>query len=66
MKLTVTGRYRNGPTSYEAGQVIDVTDEIGGFLMRDSPGTFELADVVTETASGIKAVDRRARGGQRR
>ena len=74
VKLTVLGRYRNGSVAYEAGQVIDVADAVGEFLQRDSPGTFAperakvpaLESSIEETATGLKAPDRRARGGQRR
>lgn len=81
MRLRVTGRYRstarvsrpgtNGVSfvdefvSYEAGDVIDVADEVAEFLMRDSPGTFVADNAMsTETATGIVANDRRARGGR--
>ncbi len=74
MRLNVLGRYRSGAGRYEAGQVIDVTDAQGEFLQRDSPGTFAIEGAeapalehsIEETATGIKAPDRRARGGQRR
>ena len=69
MRLLALSRYRNGETAYAAGEVIDVPDEMGEFLQRDSPGTFvteQVAEAVTELVSGIKAVDRRVRGGQRR
>lgn len=74
MRLLVLGRYRNGATVYAEGQVIDVSDAEGEFLQRDSPGTFAtegaqaptLEHSIEETATGIIAPDRRARGGQRR
>jgi len=69
VRLLALSRYRNGATVYEAGQVIDVSDAEGELLQRDSPGTFvteQVAEAVTETVSGIAAVDRRARGGKRR
>jgi len=69
MRLLVIGRYRNGEVRFEPGQVVDVSDAEGELLQRDSPGSFapeQIAEAVTETVSGIKAVDRRGRGGQRR
>jgi hypothetical protein len=72
MKLHVRGHYRNGSVNYAEGQVIEVSDAEGEFLQRDSPGTFAikgaaaLEDSTVETVTGIKAPDRRGRGGQRR
>lgn len=72
MRLRVLGRYRAGDVAYEAGQVVDVKDGEGAFLLRDSPGSFEVEEdhppTVAEspTATGIEALDRRGRGGQRR
>lgn len=66
MKLTVTSRYRNGETSYEKGQVIDVPEALGEFLLRDSPGSFSAGKAAPEegaTATGVPSVDRRQRGG---
>lgn len=41
MKLLCKGRYSNKPRGlgYEPG-LIEVTDEIGAFLLRDAPGSF--------------------------
>lgn len=40
MKLEVKARYRNRNTAYDAGQVIEVTEDEAAALMADSPDTF--------------------------
>ena len=64
MQLVVLSDYRAGAVAYKKGQTIHVSDLVGEFLLRDSPGSFELVE--SETASGIQTEDRRARGGRRR
>lgn len=68
MRLHCIGRYRSGPVAYEVGQVVDVPDAAGEFLLRDSPGSFTLdkPKANSETASGLPAHDRHARGGHAR
>ncbi len=81
MRLVCVSRYRSAYGEYEAGQDVDVTDDVAGLLLRDSPGSFKipapdkpkaveppLAETAmsTETATGLTAPDRRARGGRRR
>lgn len=80
MQLKVNARYRTQDVSYEAGQIIDATEAEASHLMADSPDTFaplgmpapDVADVPdlsamsTETATGLIAPDRRARGGKKR
>ena len=81
MRLICTGRYRSSLGSYESGQDVDVTDEVAGLLLSDSPGSFKIptpdkakpveeplteAAMSTETATGIVAPDRKARGGRKR
>lgn len=81
MQLMVNARYRTQAISYEAGQIIDATEAEAAHLMADSPGTFsalgvtpspvvadvpDLSAMSTETATGIVAPDRRARGGAKR
>lgn len=76
MRLYVLGRYRSAAGSFEPGAAIDVAEEVGEFLLRDSPGSFrrDVAEgppssppvATEETVSGLEAHDRRARGGQRR
>ena len=78
MRLICISRYRSSFGSFTAGQEVDVTDDIGELLMRDSPGSFELnvpvapnpepvpEVAISITASGLETPDRRARGGQRR
>ena len=67
MRLTCVGRYRSSAGEYSPGQVVDVRDEVGEFLLRDSPSSFRLAEEETpaesQTATGIAAHDRRQRGG---
>lgn len=78
MQLRVNSRYSTQTVSYAAGDTIDVTDAEAERLMADSPGTFaalgvpapvvadvpEMDAISTETATAIKAPDRRARGGK--
>lgn len=69
MKLTCTSAYRTQSVVYTVGQIIEVKDEEGELLLRDSPGSFEIEQVKaisTETATGVKAPDRRLRGGNKR
>lgn len=80
MQLKVNSRYRTQAVSYEAGQIIDASEAEAAHLMADSPGTFsalgipapvvadvpDLSAMSTETATGIVAPDRRARGGAKR
>ncbi len=81
MRLICTGRYRSGLGDYEEGQDVDVTDEVAGLLLSDSPGSFKIptpdkpepveeplteAAMSTETQTGLTAPDRRARGGRKR
>ena len=42
MRLICTGRYRSGLGDYEEGQDVDVTDDVAGLLLRDSPGSFKI------------------------
>ena len=77
-ELRVLGRYRSGHGSFEPGQLLQLNDEQAEFLLRDSPSSFarvaaplsepepDLSAMSTETASGLVAPDRRARGGRRR
>ncbi len=78
MRLICKSPYRTQTVAYKVGEVIDVKDEEGALLLRDSPGSFEtpqaqvakaapdVADTSTETATGIEAPDRRGRGGKKR
>ena len=94
MRLVCKSPYRTQAVAYKVGQVIDVKDEEGAFLLRDSPGSFRKGDpdhtadvrknapdepdagdddaeaktaaISTETETGIKAPDRRGRGGKKR
>jgi hypothetical protein len=73
VELRVRSRYRSGEVEYAEGTVIHVSEEMGAFLLRDSPGSFEevrAADEpgveTAETATGMDVPDRRARGGLRR
>ena len=65
MRLRVTGDYRSSLGEYRAGQVVEVSDATGELLMRDSPGSFRPDEAMSsETATGLIASDRRARGGR--
>lgn len=49
MKLRVVQNYNSNTASYQAGQVIDVPDALGEWLMRDSTGSFQVeADPVED------------------
>ena len=41
MKLLVKHDYRSNAASYRAGQIIEVPDEFGAWLQRDSESCFE-------------------------
>ena len=41
MKLKVLNQYKSQKAQYRLGQVIEVDDPDGDFLMRDAPGCFE-------------------------
>ena len=70
MRLICISDYRAGSVSYHAGQDVDVPDVVAAFLLRDSPGSFRKdeweSEHSEETATEIKAPDRRARGGRKR
>ena len=77
MRLHAKGSYRSSWGEWPAGKTDTVSDEVGGFLLRDSPGTFEVVEdtalakealsaMSTETETGLVVPDRRARGGRRR
>lgn len=71
-----------GMFDFEPGQDVDVSEEMAGLLLRRSPGSFkvptpekpepepepepDLSAMSTETATGLVAPDRRARGGKKR
>lgn len=56
--------------SFRAGEEVHVDEHVAAFLLRASPGSFERVEGPAvegeETASGIPAADRRARGGRKR
>ena len=77
MKLKCLAPYESGVGRFRPGQVIEESDEVCEFLLRDSPGTFEaievpiesapdLGAISEETATGLVVPDRRMRGGRRR
>ena len=82
MKLRAKSVYRSSWGEWPKGKTDTVGDEVGEFLLRDSPGTFEVLDgqeeqgreeveerlgaMSTETQTGLVVPDRRARGGKRR
>ncbi len=81
MRLVCLSRYRSALGDYSEGQDVDVTDDVAGLLLRDSPGSFKIptpdkpepvaeplteAAMSTETQTGLTAPDRRARGGRKR
>ena len=65
MKLRCTAAYRSGLGAWKPGDAVDVRDEVGELLLRDSPGSFErVAEPGPVTASGVPASDRMQRGGR--
>lgn len=80
MKLRALRRYSSDPGGeWPAGREDDVSEELGQYLLRDSPGTFEVVGLPgpatpeaqaavgamsTETATGLVPGDRRQRGGK--
>ena len=76
MKLKVLSLYRSGAVRYETGATIDVRDDEGELLLRDSPGSFRIVAPATveafveahstPTDTGLTAPDRKLRGGKRR
>ena len=82
MKLRAKSDYRSSWGEWPKDKTDTVSDEVGAFLLRDSPGTFEALDgqeeqgreeieerlgaMSTETQTGLVVPDRRARGGKRR
>ena len=44
MQLNVLGDYAGHGVRYRAGTVITVPDDEGEFLLRDSPGSFEVCE----------------------
>ena len=55
MRLEVLGNYAGHGVRYVAGTIITVPDEKGEFLLRDSPGSFE---VYEEKEKKTKAVEK--------
>ncbi len=71
MILRVLSRYRNGTVDYEEGTEVHVKDDEGEFLLRDSPGSFEVVDAQGPAAENVHddaagGVDRKERGGRSR
>lgn len=73
MQLRVCSGYSNGSVAYAAGQLLEVSAEMGELLLRDSPGSFEV--VAPERAgdpdgdppeAAVESRDRRQRGGKAR
>lgn len=73
MKLTVKGGYSSAAAGpFKAGDEVHVSDSLGEFLLRDSPGTFERAgEAVPQEPAGepgavTKGVNRQMTGGKTR
>ncbi len=58
MRLRVVHDYNSQRGQYKAGQIIEVSDEFGTWLMRDSVSCFVLADEVQNVAFDAPPVDR--------
>ena len=75
--LECVSRYRRGDREYLPGQELHLTDAQADYLRRDSPGSFKVREevapnpepevvVASKMSSGLKAPDRRSRGGRKR
>ena len=80
MKLRCASAFKNEVGVYQPGDVFDIADAEGAYLLACSPDSFKRIDVArgpasaavaeavtahsAETASGLVAMDRRARGGR--
>ena len=62
MRLKCVSNYRSSAGEWRKDQVLDVSDSIGEYLLRDSPGSFR----AEEPVDPVKSVDRQQRGGRRR
>lgn len=63
MRLRVVQNYNSNTASYQAGQVIDVPDALGEWLMRDSTGSFEPVEdaPVVEEPRRLRVANRAAK-----
>lgn len=82
MRVKCVSPYTSNFGTFKVGQIIDVSDYMGGVLLRDSPGSFveirpnpqeerapeaeQVGAMSEETATGIVAPDRRQRRGRSR
>lgn len=61
MRLICVSNYRNGTDAFIKGAILDVSDSVGEFLLRDSPGSFRVeAEAKPEKVEGV---NRQQRGG---
>lgn len=63
MRLLCISDYRSGAGDYREGTVLDVSDSIGEYLMRDSPGSFVAEDEAKPKKPGV---DRQQKAGNTR
>lgn len=64
MRLLCISDYRSGAGDYREGAVIDVSDSIGEYLLRDSPGSFVAED--EPKPEKVASVDRQQKAGRSR
>lgn len=64
MRLLCISDYRSDVGDYREGAVLDVSDSIGEYLMRDSPGSFVAED--EPKAEKVASVDRQQKAGRTR
>ena len=65
MRLLCVSNYRSSAGEWREGDVLDVSDSIGAFLMIDSPGTF-VAETALEPKPAVPNVNRQQTGGRKR
>lgn len=65
MRLLCVSNYRSSTGEWREGDVLDVSDSIGAFLLVDSPGSFVAEDAPKERPP-VPNVNRQQTGGRRR
>ena len=64
MRLLCISNYRSGAGDFREGAILDVSDSIGEYLLRDSPGSFATED--EPKTEKVASVDRQQKAGRTR
>ena len=59
MRLMAKSGYRSAWGEWPKGKTDEVSDEVGAFLLRDSPGTFEVLDGQEEQGREAEGIEER-------